>query len=44
MLFSRPGVGSTFVVWLPDRALSQLGSTSTADHSTQPPTINPVTR
>jgi signal transduction histidine kinase len=44
MLFSQLGVGSTFVIWLPDRAVSQLGSNGTTDRSAQPPTINPLAR
>ena len=43
MLFSRPGIGSTFVIWLPDRALSQLGGDDTLDTSS-PPNIDPVSR
>ena len=39
MLFSRPGIGSTFVIWLPDRALSQLGGDTSS-----PPHIDPVSR
>jgi signal transduction histidine kinase len=36
VLFSTPGVGSTFVVWLPDRAVAR------AERSTSPPADDPL--
>ncbi|OZE96758.1 two-component sensor histidine kinase [Rhodococcus sp. 15-1154-1] len=36
-LFSRLGVGSTFVIWLPDRAVAGAG-----DRGPMPPDVNPL--
>jgi signal transduction histidine kinase len=42
VVFSKPGLGSTFVIWLPDRALRELGAEPDHGRGDQPPEGSPL--